>query len=128
MNKKTIILIVSISVIAFLLVVSFIAFWLVPVIKMGFVQSNTSNTPETLLKSTTSPDGKYTLEAYKTEPGATVDFSIKVYMLTENDKELIYNAYHEYDADIIWVNDNQVSINNRILDLSKNETFDWRQG
>ena len=120
LNKKVIILILSVVV---LLIFVWIIFWLIPALKLGTTQNNVS---ETLLESSVSPDGKYTLEAYKTEPGATVDFSIKVYIITKTDKSLIYNVYHEYKVDIDWISDNQVSINSRTLDLSKNETYDWR--
>lgn len=36
------------------------------------------NSEDTLLLSSQSPSGKYILNAYKTEPNATVDFSVKV--------------------------------------------------
>lgn len=92
-------------------------------LKLGNYQNNTS---ETFLESSISPDGKYKLEAYKTEPGATVDFSIKVYIIMENNKKLIYNAYHEYKVNIEWISSSRVSINEKELELSNNETYDWR--
>lgn len=85
------------------------------------------NEEETYLNSYSSPTGQYCLEAYRTEPGATVDFSIKVYNTKDNHKTLIYNCYHEYTANIIWIDNSKVSINGKILDLSKNETFDWKR-
>ena len=66
------------------------------------------------------------MEAYRTEPGATVDFSIKVYEVTGNTKTLIYDAYHESDVQIFWVNNTIVSINGKELDLSSGQTYDWR--
>lgn len=84
------------------------------------------NNQETFLLSSQSPDGKYILEAYKTEPGATVDFSIKVYLMKGEKKDLIYNAYHEYQAEIIWIDNEIVSINGKTLDLSAGEKHDWR--
>lgn len=47
--------------------------------------------------------------------------------MSNDDKKLIYNAYHEYEADIEWISNSQVSINEKELDLSKNETYDWRK-
>ena len=83
---------------------------------------------ETLLLSSQSPDEKYNLYAYKTNPHATVDFSIKVYLVEESGKrKLIYNAYHEYDAEIIWIDNEIVLINDKTLDLSKGEKYDWRR-
>ncbi len=95
---------------------------LVPSIKLGLTQNNLE---ESLLLSSESPNGQYTIEAYRTEPGATVDFSIKVYLI-ENEKVLIYNAYHEYEAEILWITNSKVSINGKILDLTKKEKYDWR--
>lgn len=121
--KKKIIIITLILVSLFMLLL-IITLWFKPVLELGISQGNTA---ETFLLSSLSPEGDYTLEAYKTEPGATVDFSIKVYIVNESDKEIIYNAYHEYQAEIIWISKSKVSINGRILDLSKGETYDWRK-
>ncbi|MCH5298015.1 MAG: hypothetical protein J1E85_10160 [Ruminococcus sp.] len=60
-----------------------------------------------------SPDKTYTLEAYKVNGGATTDYSIKVYRLSDNTmfgKTLIYNKYHDYNAEIKWINNDTVSI------------------
>ena len=73
-----------------------------------------------------SPDGKYNLEAYRTEPGATVDFSVRVYLTTDDRKSIIYDAYHEYEAKIVWIDNTTVSINGKTLDISQGEKYDWR--
>lgn len=86
-------------------------------------------TSEENISKSISPDKTYTLEAYKVNGGTTTDYSIKVYRLNDNvlfRKTLIYNKYHEYDAEIKWINNDTVSINGVILDLSKDETYDWR--
>ncbi len=93
------------------------------VFRIGVVQGNAD---DTLLFCSSSPNGKITLEVYRVEAGATVDFSIKVYRIQGTQKVLIYNAYHEYEATIQWVNDNIVRINGRELNLSQGETYDWR--
>ncbi len=52
-----------------------------------------------------------------------------LYKISDNmqlGKTLIYNKYHDYDADIKWINNYTVSINGVVLDLSKDETYDWR--
>lgn len=122
MKRKIIIVLISlVSLFIFLLI---FALWFKPVLELGTSQRNSN---ETYLFSSVSPERDYTLVAYKTEPGATVDFSIKVYIVDKNDKKLIYNAYHEYQAEIIWINKNTASINGRTLDLSKGETYDWRK-
>ena len=82
---------------------------------------------ETFLMSSQSPTGEYNLEAYKIEAGATVDFSIKVYKINGNHKKLIYNAYHESSVEIEWIDNSTVSINDKVLDLSLEQTYDWRR-
>lgn len=82
---------------------------------------------ETFLVSSTSPDEKYTLEAYRTEPGATVDFSVKVYLVAEKDRTLVYNAYHQSTADILWIDNETVSINEKILNIANGDIYDWRK-
>ena len=84
------------------------------------------NNPETFLMASQSPGGKYNLEAYRTEPGATVDFSIRVYLTTDDRKSIIYDAYHEYEAKIVWIDNTTVSINGKTLDISQGEKYDWR--
>ena len=42
-------------------------------------------------------------------------------------KEIIYNAYHESEAKIDWVDNTTVSINGKTLDMSSGETYDWRK-
>lgn len=83
-------------------------------------------TSDELIEKTTSPNGVYSVEVYLSNPGATSDYSIKAYLQIGNLKKLIYNKYHDYNANIKWINDNVISINDIHLDLSKGETYDWR--
>lgn len=92
-----------------------------------WISKSQNNSNETYLLTSESPDEEYLLKAYKSEPGATVDFSIKVYLVENKTRKLIYNAYHESYANIVWVNNDIVSINGIALDLSKEETYDWRK-
>lgn len=81
-----------------------------------------------LLATSTSPNRQHTLIAYQKNPGATVDYSVLVY-LQQNDRDrLIYNAYHESEVKITWICNDIVSINGKKLDISTNETYDWRYG
>ena len=121
--KKSVIIIIIISVIVSAIFVFLANVFLISTLKIGISQKNA---PETYLTASQSPNGKYRLEAYRTEPGATVDFSIRVYMVKGNIKELVYDAYHEYDPVIIWEDNVTVSINGKVLDLSKGETYNWR--
>ena len=120
MNKKSLL---SVTIISFT-ILFFIGGCLYYIFKDRPIRETDT---EVLLTTTSSPDGKYVLEAYKTEPGATVDFSIKVYQILDGKKHLVYNGYHESVVNLNWVNNNVVSINGKELDLSKNETYDWRR-
>lgn len=124
--KKTVITIISI-ILGIALVFSLamlIRNYIVPVLTIANSQKNVQ---ETFLCSSESPDDKFNLEAYRTEPGATVDYSVRVYMINGNQKEIIYNAYHESEAKIDWVDNTTVSINGKTLDMSSGETYDWRK-
>ncbi len=82
---KKVIIIGSVTLTVLLLAL-LICFCLIPVFHIGTSQKNNA---EVLLTSSSSPDGKYNLKAYRTEPGATVDFSVKVYSVSGDEKELI---------------------------------------
>ena len=123
--KRTVVIMLSIisSVVLILLLVLLFWIYVIPVLNIGNSQTNN---PETFLMASQSPDGKYNLEAYRTEPGATVDFSIRVYVIRDNKKSIIYDAYHEYEANIVWIDNTTVSINGKTLDISQGEKYDWR--
>ena len=123
--KRTIVIILSTMacVVLIALLALFIRIYTIPALNIGNSQTNN---PETFLIASQSPDGKYNLEAYRTEPGATVDFSIRVYLTTNDKKRLIYDAYHEYEAKIVWIDNTTVSINGKTLDMSQGEKYNWR--
>ena len=125
MMKRIIVIILSTMacVVLMVLLALFIRIYIIPALNIGNSQTNN---PETCLIASQSPDGKYNLEAYRTEPGATVDFSIRVYLITNDKKSLIYDAYHEYEAKIVWIDNTTVSINGKTLDISQGEKYDWR--
>ncbi len=78
------------------------------------------------MEESISPNKEYILEAYRTSPAATVDFSVKVYRINEQGKKLIYNSYKESTVEIHWLNENIVVINGTEINLKLNETYDWR--
>ena len=125
MMKRIIVIILSTMacVVLMVLLALFIRIYIIPALNIGNSQTNN---PETFLIASQSPDGKYNLEAYRTEPGATVDFSIRVYLITNDKESLIYDAYHEYEAKIVWIDNTTVSINGKTLDISQGEKYNWR--
>ena len=123
MLMKRAIVIIS-AIVLIVLLVLLLRVYILPILRISNSQTNDK---ETLLMVSQSPDGKYSLEAYRTEPGATVDFSIRVYVVNDNKKSIIYDAYHEHEAEIIWVDNTTVSINGKTLDMSQGDKYDWRK-
>ncbi|EDS80078.1 DUF5412 family protein [Clostridium perfringens] len=72
---------------------------------------------EELLGETVSSDGKYKVEAYLINGGATVDWSVKCYLREGDIKKEIYRDYHINEANMIWIDNDTISINNHNIDL-----------
>ncbi|EHK2365548.1 DUF5412 family protein [Clostridium perfringens] len=72
---------------------------------------------EELLGETVSSDGKYKVEAYLINGGATVDWSVKCYLREGESKKEIYRDYHINEANMIWIDNDTISINNHNIDL-----------
>ncbi|MBO3365266.1 hypothetical protein JJB73_09910 [Clostridium perfringens] len=80
---------------------------------------------EELLGETVSSDGKYKVEAYLINGGATVDWSVKCYLREGDIKKEIYRDYHINEANMIWIDNDTISINNHNIDLP-NGKYDFR--
>ncbi|WP_368252702.1 DUF5412 family protein [Clostridium perfringens] len=80
---------------------------------------------EELLGETVSSDGKYKVEAYLLNGGATVDWSVKCYLREGDIKKEIYRDYHINEANMIWIDNDTISINNHNIDLP-NGKYDFR--
>ncbi|EJT6164937.1 DUF5412 family protein [Clostridium perfringens] len=72
---------------------------------------------EEFLGETVSSDGKYKIEAYLINGGATVDWSVKCYLREGDIKKEIYRDYHINEANMIWIDNDTISINNHNIDL-----------
>ena len=80
---------------------------------------------EELLGETVSSYGKYKVEAYLINGGATVDWSVKCYLREGDIKKEIYRDYHINEANMIWIDNDTISINNHNIDLP-NGKYDFR--
>ncbi|EOU1117558.1 DUF5412 family protein [Clostridium perfringens] len=80
---------------------------------------------EEVLGETVSSDGKYKVEAYLINGGATVDWSVKCYLREGDSKKEIYRDYHINEANMIWIDNDTISINNHNIDLP-NGKYDFR--
>lgn len=82
-----------------------------------------------LISEGKSPDGTYTVKAYLSDGGATVDYSIlgelNYNKINKKPKNIYWN-YHEEEAVIKWINNDTVVINGHKLNVL-NEVFDWRR-
>lgn len=75
-----------------------------------------------------SPDGKFTLKAYVTNGGATTSYAVRgelVFNEKNGKTKNIYWNYREEDAEISWVDNDTVIINNHTLNVPK-EKYDFR--
>ncbi len=80
---------------------------------------------EEFLGETVSSDGKYKVEAYLINGGATVDWSVKCYLREGESKKEIYRDYHINEANMIWIDNDTISINNHNIDLPSGK-YDFR--
>lgn len=81
----------------------------------------------TLIKNSVSPNGLYQINIYLCDGGATVDQAIRAEVVIKDTGKArnIYWQYHAYDAEIKWISDELVSINDVTLNVLS-DTYDYR--
>lgn len=82
-----------------------------------------------LLTTKASPNGHYTINTYVSKSGATVADAVRGELINHDKKDKTKNIYWQYresEAEIIWMNDNIVSINGIELDVRR-DIFDFRK-
>ena len=75
-----------------------------------------------------SPNGSYTVRIYRCGGGATVDWSVRG-ELVNNDtgkKKNIYWQYHKQNAEVSWIDDCTVNIDDVTLDVP-HDVYDYRR-
>lgn len=93
----------------------------------SFFDMNRLPTGEYLTEET-SPDGTYTIKAYRNNGGATTSYSIRgelVFNKNNSKTKNIYWNYREDTAEIEWIDNETVIINGHTLEVP-NERFDFR--
>ena len=93
----------------------------------AFFDMNRLPTGEYLTEET-SPDGTYTIKAYRNNGGATTSYSIRgelVFNQSNSKTKNIYWNYREDTAEIEWIDNDTVIINGHTLEVP-NERFDFR--
>lgn len=81
-----------------------------------------------LISQVKSPDGTYTMKAYRTNGGATVSYAIRGELNYNNIDKKPKNIYWNYKEDkaiIEWIDEDTVVINRHELDVLK-DRFDFR--
>ena len=95
--------------------------------KVNQLLQNESTSSDKLLQESISQSGKYSIKAYLHNGGATVDWAVNCDLIIDDKKtKRIYRDYHIKEANIIWINENTVSINNHIIDLPDGN-YDWQK-
>ena len=81
-----------------------------------------------LIRTSSSPNGNYTIMAYLCDVGATTDQAIRAEVLDDVSGKVrnIYWQYHAYDAEITWLSDTLVRINDVELDV-RTDSYDYRK-
>ena len=82
-----------------------------------------------LLSEEVSPSGIYTVRTYISNGHSTVAPAVRgevIYHNTFDTKRNIYWAYRIEEGKIEWISKHVVSINGRVLDVSKDE-YDFRK-
>ncbi len=75
-----------------------------------------------LIESVKSPNGEYTIKTYLRNCGATVDFEVVADLCDKNDKcKNIYSGYHESVSFVYWIDDDNVFINQKTLNIHKDK-------
>lgn len=74
-----------------------------------------------------SPNGTYQINSYLVSGNATTDFSVRceVVEISSGKKRNIYWEYHCETADIEWIDDTNVKINEKKLNVIT-DSYDWR--
>lgn len=95
---------------------------LLPVLFFLFLMASPSG--DELLLTSVSPQGTYTLQAHRINPGATEPYSIRVFRMEDEREKRIYAVRGQEEAEIVWLSERIAAINGLVLDLVEGETFE----
>ena len=109
------------------IIIAIVVIGIVYSIKWSFSDIQRINGQEYITEST-SPDGKYTVTAYLNNGGATTDYAVLATLKNNKNGKTknIYWQYHCEEADIEWLSDDTIKINEVELNV-KNEIYDYRK-
>lgn len=122
MKRKT-----KIHLIITLFIISSTIFLVVYIINWAFFDIQRV-TGQEYLNESTSPNGTYTVTAYLNNGGATTSYAV-LCTLKNNKNGKTRNIYWQYrttKAEMEWLNDETIKINDKELNV-KNEIYDYRR-
>jgi hypothetical protein len=81
-----------------------------------------------LIRTIPSPNGEYSISTYFKNGGSlSMDAARgELVDLRKNTRKTIYWNYPDEDPYVEWTNNSVVIIGNQTIDISKDETYDWR--
>jgi len=81
-----------------------------------------------LIRTVKSPDGKHAIKTYFHNAGSLSADAVRgeLVNLSSNSAKNVYWNYPDTDPHIEWIDKDRVRIGDQALDISKKETYDWR--
>ncbi|PGE93680.1 hypothetical protein COE80_21255 [Bacillus pseudomycoides] len=82
-----------------------------------------------LIRTVKSPDGKHAIKTYFHNAGSLSADAVRgeLVNLSSNSAKNVYWNYPDTDPHIEWIDKDRVRIGDQALDISKKETYDWRE-
>ena len=117
-KAKKIILLFSAIIILSIGIVSYVCFFSIQNIK-----------GEEHIATYTSPNGTYELEIFRNNGGATTSYAILGVLHKQSNSKYSRNIYWENrqeDAEVEWIDDNTVMINNKRIENVEKDKYDFR--
>ena len=76
--------------------------------------------------SVESPDGEIILNVYKVENN--ICSSVRIEAVKSEEKKNIFWQTNADTVDLVWLNQDEISVNNMLINVAEGGTYDCRQG
>ncbi len=92
-----------------------------------FLTGCKDNCSKEMLETVPSPDKNNTIVVYLKNCGATVSWIVTANLCDSNNNcKEIYNCYREHEAKVYWIDNENIFINNKKLNVYK-DYYDWKK-
>lgn len=86
-----------------------------------------NNCSKEILETVVSPDGNKSIVVYLENCGATIDWIITADLCNSNNNcKEIYNCYRDRDSKVYWIDNENIFINNKKLNVYK-DSYNWKK-